>query len=151
LERSFVPRGVGRTVAQDFSHPRFLMTSQPDGGKSLLLVEDDELIRRAIQMVLEWEGYRVDCAANGQEALDYLHAGHRPRLIVLDVMMPVLDGQQFRQAQLRDPSIASIPVIVVSAADSATSVNAVHHVRKPFEVQELIEVIREQFSQTVAR
>lgn len=109
------------------------------------------MIRRAVQMVLEWEGYRVDVATNGQEALDYLRAGNRPRLIVLDVMMPVLDGEQFRQEQLRDPNLASIPVIIVSAADSAAAIDAVHHVKKPFEVQELLEAIREHLAGAITR
>jgi CheY-like chemotaxis protein len=127
------------------------MNTRNDASRSILLVEDDELIRRAIQMVLEWEGYRVDCSTNGQEALDYLRQGNRPRLIVLDVIMPVLDGEQFRQEQLRDPSIASIPVIVVSAASAALGINAVHHIRKPFEVQELLDAIRAQLSPALAQ
>ena len=125
------------------------MNSQPGIGRSILLVEDDELIRRAMQMVLEWEGYRVDCAGNGQEALDYLRAGNRPSLIVLDVMMPVLDGEQFRQEQSRDVNLASIPVIVVSAAVFAESVDAARHIRKPFEVQELLEAIHEQIAPVI--
>lgn len=119
------------------------MSSQVDSEKKLLLVEDDELVRRALQMVLEWEGYHVDCAVNGQEALDLLHTGSRPSLILLDIMMPVLDGEQFRRAQMDDPELASIPVIVVSAAQFASRVDAVCHVRKPFEVRELLDAIRQ--------
>src|SRR6516162_2079990 len=114
------------------------MSLQVDTARSILLVEDDEIVRRAIQMVLEWEGYQVECAANGQEALDMLRAGARPGLILLDVMMPVLDGGQFREEQKRDPELASIPVIVVSAASFAASVDAASLVRKPFEVEELL-------------
>ena len=119
------------------------MTGQVDGGQTVLIVEDDQLIRRAIQMVLEWEGYRVDCATNGQEALDYLRTGARPSVILLDVMMPVLDGEQFRRQQLSDPGLASIPVIVVSAASFASAVDGACHVRKPFEIQELLDALRE--------
>jgi CheY-like chemotaxis protein len=123
------------------------MNSQPGRGRTILLVEDDEIVRRAIQMVLEWEGYHVQCANNGQEALDVLRSGQRqPCLILLDIMMPVLDGEQFRQEQLRDPSLASIPVIVVSAASFAEAVSAVHHIHKPFEVQELLDAIHEQLA-----
>lgn len=125
------------------------MNSQPGTGKSILLVEDDELIRRAMQMVLEWEGYQVDCAGNGQEALDFLRAGNRPCLIVLDVMMPVLDGEQFRREQSGDPNLAAIPVIVVSAATFAEKVNAAQHIRKPFEVQELLEAIHHQIAPSI--
>jgi CheY-like chemotaxis protein len=119
------------------------MTLQVDTAKSILLVEDDEIVRRAIQMVLEWEGYHVECASNGQEALDMLRAGARPGLILLDVMMPVLDGGQFREEQKRDPALASIPVIVISAASFAASVDADFLVRKPFEVEELLNAIRD--------
>ncbi|HEY7157729.1 MAG TPA: response regulator [Gemmataceae bacterium] len=126
------------------------MSSHPDAARSILIVEDDETMRRAMQMVLEWEGYSVACAANGQEALDVLRSGPRPALILLDVMMPVLDGQQFRQEQLRDPSLAAIPVIVVSAVSFAQAVNADHHIRKPFEVQELLDAIRDRVGQAAA-
>lgn len=123
------------------------MNSQPGKGRSILLVEDDEIVRRAIQMVLEWEGYHVQCANNGQEALDVLRSAQtQPCLILLDIMMPILDGEQFRQQQLRDPSLASIPVIVVSAANFAEAVSAVHHIHKPFEVQELLDAIHEQLA-----
>jgi len=123
------------------------MSLQCGTNRNILLVEDDEIVRRAIQMVLEWEGYRVQCANNGQEALDVLRSGQRqPCLILLDIMMPVLDGEQFRQEQLRDPSLASIPVIVVSAASFAEAVSAVHHIHKPFEVQELLDAIHEQLA-----
>jgi CheY-like chemotaxis protein len=88
---------------------------------------------------------------NGQEALDLLRSGYRPTLIVLDIMMPVLDGRQFREEQLRDESLASIPVIVVSAATFADAVTADHHVRKPFEVQELLEAIRDSVADTKVR
>ncbi|HTU92861.1 MAG TPA: response regulator [Gemmataceae bacterium] len=120
------------------------MNSQSGTGRSILLVEDDEIVRRAIQMVLEWEGYQVVCASNGQEALDALRRGSCPSLILLDIMMPVLDGEQFRQEQLNDPRFCSIPVIVVSAASFAEAVSAAHHIQKPFEVQELLDAIHAQ-------
>lgn len=126
------------------------MTTQPGAGRSILLVEDDEIVRRAIQMVLEWEGYHVDCAGNGQEALDILRSGSRPCLILLDIMMPVLDGEQFRLEQLRDSRFSSIPVIVVSAASFAQAVSAAHHIHKPFEVQELLDAIHEQLDPAIA-
>lgn len=126
------------------------MTTQPGAGRSILLVEDDEIVRRAIQMVLEWEGYEVNCAGNGQEALDILRSGSRPCLILLDIMMPVLDGEQFRLEQLRDSRFSSIPVIVVSAASFAQAVSAAHHIHKPFEVQELLDAIHEQLDPAIA-
>jgi CheY-like chemotaxis protein len=113
-------------------------------GKCVLLVEDDELLRGAMKMVLEWEGYRVACAGDGREALDYLRRGERPALILLDVMLPALDGRQFREAQRRDPDLAAVPVVVVSALDAADCPDAAAHIRKPFAAEELLEAVRRQ-------
>jgi CheY-like chemotaxis protein len=111
-------------------------------GQCLLLVEDDELLRGAIKRVLEWEGYRVACAGDGREALDYLRAGGRPSLILLDVMLPVLDGWRFRQEQQRDRDLAAVPVVIVSALEAADCPDGVAYVRKPFAPQELLEAVR---------
>jgi CheY-like chemotaxis protein len=118
------------------------MSSDSPSGRSVLLVEDDPTLLGAMKMVLEWEGYEVACATNGQEALEMLRAGERPALILLDVMMPVLDGWQFREEQKRDPDLASIPVVVVSAVEGAGALDAAGHVQKPFEVEELLETLR---------
>ncbi len=117
--------------------------TEPAFEKSVLLIEDDSLTRGAMRMVLEWEGYRVVCAYNGQEALDLLRRGERPSLILLDIAMPVLDGRQFRQEQEKDPALASIPVVVVSGTAVAATVEAAAHVQKPFLPGELLEAIRE--------
>ena len=111
-------------------------------GKWILLVEDDDILRGAMRMVLEWEGYRVACAGDGREALDYLRGGERPSLILFDVALPVLDGVRFREWQRRDPSLATVPVVVVSGLDAADCPEAAAHVRKPFAVQELLEAVR---------
>jgi CheY-like chemotaxis protein len=65
--------------------------------------------------VLRYEGYSVAAAANGREAIDHLRERGRPCVILLDLMMPIMDGWQFRAEQLRDPGLAPIPVIVISA------------------------------------
>lgn len=81
----------------------------------VLIVDDDADIRDAMMLVLGGSGYHVVTAANGADALRVLAESHRrPCVILLDLMMPVMDGQQFREAQLRDPALASIPVVVVS-------------------------------------
>jgi CheY-like chemotaxis protein len=113
-------------------------------GQSILLVEDDDLLRGAMRMVLEWEGYQVACAGDGGHALDYLRAGGRPALILLDVLLPGLDGWRFRREQRRDPALAKIPVVVVSALDAADCPEADAHVRKPFDPRQLLEAIRRQ-------
>ena len=82
---------------------------------TILIVEDEAPIRAILTEILEDEGYRVASVANGLAALAYLHQHEQPRLILLDLGMPVMTGWQFREEQLRDPSIAGIPVIVMSA------------------------------------
>ena len=111
-------------------------------GRTVLVVEDDEILRGAMKMVLEWEGYRVACAEDGRQALDYLPAGERPCCILLDLMLPVLDGWRFRQEQKRNPLLADIPVVVVSALDKEEGPDAAAYVRKPFRPEQLLDPIR---------
>jgi CheY-like chemotaxis protein len=84
----------------------------------------------------------VACAANGRQALDLLRSGERPSCILLDLMLPVLDGWQFRREQQRDPALADIPVVMVSTADRAACLRTSGHVRKPFQPEELLAAIR---------
>jgi CheY-like chemotaxis protein len=109
-------------------------------GKKILVVEDEAVTRGAIRMLLEWEGYRVDSAADGDEALGLLRAGEKPALILLDACMPGCDGWCFRAEQRADPELADIPVVVISGAD-ASSLDAAGHIRKPFEPTELLEQV----------
>jgi CheY-like chemotaxis protein len=83
----------------------------------VLIVEDDPDLRSMMDYLLHQEGFTPVTAANGRDALRLLKAGLAVRLILLDLMMPVMDGWAFRREQLRDPEIAWIPVIVLSAAD----------------------------------
>lgn len=82
--------------------------------KRVLVIEDDEAIREAVAEVLAAEGYEVTEAANGLEGLHEARA-RPPSLIVLDLMMPTMNGWQFREAQRQEPTLADIPVIVISA------------------------------------
>jgi CheY-like chemotaxis protein len=84
--------------------------------RSVLVVDDDRDIRETLEDVLAGEGFSVAAAANGKEALDYLRGSRHPCVILLDLMMPVLDGWGFRNAQVADPSLKGIPVVVLSAA-----------------------------------
>jgi CheY-like chemotaxis protein len=111
--------------------------------KRILVVEDDPITLGAIRMLLEWEGYQVACAANGLEALHHLRQSHeKPDLILLDVVMPVLNGHQFRDEQKQDPDLNCIPVVVVSAPEVASSLDASACIHKPFQPEELLEAIR---------
>jgi CheY-like chemotaxis protein len=81
----------------------------------VLLVDDDFGILDGISDFLEAEGYRVVPASNGIDALNQLRSGVRVDAIVLDVMMPLMDGWDFRAEQLAEPSLRDIPVVVISA------------------------------------
>src|SRR5437588_809924 len=85
----------------------------------ILLVEDDTEIREEMAALLESEGYVVAQARNGQDALDQLKEMPAPCLILLDLMMPVMNGWDFRERQLADPSLKEIPTIIVSGAAQA--------------------------------
>lgn len=81
----------------------------------VLLVEDEPSVREVIEEVLRSEGYPVVSAVNGADALAILRAGLRPFIIILDLMMPIMDGWQFRTEQLKDPELLKIPTVVYSA------------------------------------
>ena len=106
-----------------------------------MVVEDDHLIREAIAEALGEEGFDVIEAANGREALDKLHAEHAS-LVLLDLMMPVMDGWQFREAQLHDPEISTIPVVVLSAVQD-DHVPADRHFSKPCDLDDLLDTVWE--------
>lgn len=84
----------------------------------VLLVDDDSGVRRTLARFLGRDGMSVVEADNGQEALTYLRGGGAASVIVLDLRMPVMDGFKFREAQRKDSSLAGIPVIVLSGADT---------------------------------
>ena len=115
------------------------------GGGSVLLVEDDEDVRATVAAILAEEGFAVVGACDGDEALRYLRAaGEMPRLILLDLMMPVMDGWAFRAAQLADARLAKIPVVILSAASDVDKHAAQLHVdylAKPLDVPLLIDAI----------
>lgn len=103
--------------------------------RSVLIVEDDGDVREAMTVLLEYAGYPSATAADGYQAIQMLRAGLRPDLIVLDLMMPVLDGWQFRAARRGCPDLATIPTIVCSAlgdaAHQAARLGAVAGLTKP--------------------
>jgi CheY-like chemotaxis protein len=116
--------------------------------QGVLVVEDDVDILRAIVQVLEDEGITVRAAENGRAALAALRApGARPpRVILLDLMMPIMDGWAFRAEQLRDPTLAGIPVIVLTADGRATEKTGVMKgaggLRKPVDLLTLLAALR---------
>ena len=112
---------------------------------SILVVEDDPDIRDALATVLESEGYDVMQASHGQEALGQLRASSSASLILLDLHMPVMNGWAFRTEQLRDPRLAAIPVVVVSAdgmmPKRAAELGAAGYVGKPIDFERLLALV----------
>jgi len=111
---------------------------------SVLIVEDDRDTREMLARFLELEGFDVREAANGKHALEALHANGGTCVILLDLMMPVMNGWQFRLAQVKDPDIAEIPVVVVTAAGSPEQVPAIEAdawISKPVDFDRLLETI----------
>jgi CheY-like chemotaxis protein len=107
----------------------------------ILVVDDERDIREAIAELLEEEGYDVEAAGDGAEALDKARACH-PVVVLLDLMMPVMNGWEFRARQRGDPELASIPVIVVSALGKVADVEAAAYLQKPFELDALLDAVK---------
>ena len=109
--------------------------------RPVLIVEDDTMARSLMMRTLERQGYPLACAGNGREALELLRSGLLPSLILLDLMMPVMDGWQFLEEQKRDPALAAIPVVIISAARQnqaeAIALGAAEYLQKPIELEEL--------------
>jgi CheY-like chemotaxis protein len=107
----------------------------------VLVVDDEPAMQQITSRVLSDQGYTVHCAANGRDALRQLRAGLQPDLILLDLMMPEMDGWQFLREQKQDEQLASIPVIVVSSNDAvalrAAAAGAVDCLKKPLHYRTL--------------
>ena len=117
------------------------MTTEADC-PGILVVDDDPDIRESLREVLEDEGHATVTVTNGREALDYLRSGKRPCVILLDLMMPVMDGWQFRREQKQDPTIADIPLIVITATGKRpVLIDADELVMKPLDLTRLFEAI----------
>ena len=120
--------------------------NQNASGRNILVVDDDAALRNILVEVLEEEGYRARAACNGMEALEVLRTlPVPPTLILLDMMMPVMDGWAFRAEQRRDPQLSEIPVVIFSAQgrvkEMASQVSASAYLKKPLPLKELLETI----------
>jgi DNA-binding response OmpR family regulator len=113
----------------------------------ILIIEDDKDIRDILAMVLSVEGYEVKTAIDGVAGLDQLRMGGRPSLILLDMMMPRLDGEGFLKAMRSNPNTADIPVIILTghpaAREKAAELGAAGCLVKPVELVELLSTIRQ--------
>jgi CheY-like chemotaxis protein len=119
-------------------------SASPPGDPYVLIVEDDADLRDMMAQLLLLEGVTAHTAANGREALEYLHGSARPALILLDLMMPVMDGWEFRREQQRDPRLADVPVIILSALDQtrAGDIGEAAFMKKPLDFDRLIDLVR---------
>lgn len=116
---------------------------------SILIVEDDSCICDALQEILSSEGHTIHLAYHGKEALTFLqqNSSNLPDLILLDAMMPLMGGIEFRKIQMLDPVINSIPVIMMSAdiniIGKLESLNLHHFIKKPLDLNSLINLIKQ--------
>ncbi len=110
----------------------------------VLIVEDDRDIREELTSLLEENDYCVLVADHGEHALEVMRAGNRPDAIILDLMMPVMDGWEFREHQKSDPDLARIPVIVTSASETSVDANAL--LRKPIDRDALLRALEQHTS-----
>ncbi len=111
----------------------------------VLIVEDDADLREMMAQLLSLEGFKARSASNGRDALDYMHeSGDRPDVILLDLMMPVMDGWEFRRYQQQDPELAGIPVVVLSALDPsrAGDLHPDAFLKKPLDFDRLLDIVR---------
>ena len=111
----------------------------------LLLVEDDTPIREAVTECLEAEGYRVQAAAHGAEALAWLQGGGRPALVLLDLVMPVMSGPELINRMRAEAGLATTPVLLMTAAITAAGkplprVDAT--LSKPFDLDALLAAVK---------
>jgi len=111
----------------------------------VLVIDDDAPSVDALRVMLESAGHRVDCAGNGREGLSRLREANGYCVILLDVMMPVMNGYEFREEQLKDPKLALIPVIVVTAdgraREKAKLIGSDVFFQKPLAPRELLRAI----------
>lgn len=116
------------------------------------MVDDETDIRQAVTEILAEEGYQVAGARDGAEALAQVRAFH-PQVVLLDLMMPGMNGWDFLRAQKRDPELRGIPVIVLSALGGERGIvegTAQGFIEKPFDLDELLRTVRRHADRTAA-
>ena len=119
--------------------------------KRVLIVDDDKDIQSSIQMILELNGYVVACVSNGKEALESLVREPNPSVILLDLMMPVMDGFDFLKAVENENLTKDICIIVMTAArNKALEVKKYTTLLKPFEVTKLLNLLGECYQKPIS-
>lgn len=122
-----------------------LTTNATPPTKQVLIVEDDFDVRDLLVFVLNNNGFRATGVSNGQEAIRHLRQGRATSLILLDLMMPIMDGWEFRRTQQGDPALGAIPVVLLSATDEVGEqvgkLQADSYLRKPIDFGALLETV----------
>ena len=124
---------------------RKIPSASPSADRSILVVDDDVAATESLTDILTGEGYSVASAKNGKQALQYLHGAPPPRLIILDLFMPEMDGWEFRREQLKDAKLRDIPVVVMTGASVYAGIDANVIVHKPLDVERFISLIERYF------
>src|SRR4051812_41997902 len=121
------------------------MTPSKGRCRTIMVVEDDRDIQDALCELLRWEGYNVSAASNGKEGLDLLPKMETPCLILLDLMMPIMDGWEFLRTKQGLFTLAPIPVAIISAIQDKTQApeGAKYYIRKPINIDLLLQVVQE--------
>ena len=143
--------GTG-SVPHRSAPPKMVPWTQPSGteegdrkevdtSRFVLIVDDDPNLLEVTSFVIESEGMAVETARNGEEALALLRTGRLPRLVLLDLMMPVMSGWEFLEEVAKDASLKPIPVVVLTAADRAQVPGVVEVLRKPMDLRALLRVV----------
>lgn len=117
------------------------MNSQELSCASLLVIEDEDGLRESLVEIINFDGYKTNSASNGKEALDLLKVIPKPCLILLDMMMPVMNGRAFLDAIATDEILSTIPVIIVSAFDNPNTKGAIGVLQKPVDWEALMKII----------
>jgi len=113
--------------------------------RSILIVDDDAAATDSLTDILTAEGYTVAAAKNGREALAQLRDASLPRLIILDLFMPEMDGWEFRREQLKNAKLRDIPVVVMTGANVYAGIDANVIVHKPLDVTHFISLVERYF------
>jgi CheY-like chemotaxis protein len=113
--------------------------------RSILIIDDDVPSTDSLTDILIGEGYAVATARNGKEALAQLRSAALPRLIILDLFMPEMDGWEFRKEQLKDEALSHIPVVVMTGASVYAGIDANIIVHKPLDVARFVSIIERYF------
>lgn len=113
--------------------------------RAILIVDDDAAATDSLTDILTAESYTVSTAKNGKEALEHLRSAPLPRLIILDLFMPEMDGWEFRREQLKDAKLRDIPVVVMTGASVYAGIDVNVIVHKPLDVARFVSLIERYF------